>query len=212
MTTRIWLLAAAAGILVSLALFWLMQAMIAVENLRLPAAEPLKMIDFVRLKQQPRLPPPTRRQPPKPPEKEPPPPKLPLTTPRPNISPAPDIDLPPLDIPLPSERLSGSLTAGISVGPGSQPSGDVIPLAKFPPRYPVRAQMRRIEGWVKVEFTITEDGSVKDAKIVEAHPPGVFDSEALRAIRRWKFKPKEIDGRRVEQRAVQILEFKLQQR
>ena len=212
MNIRLWLTASATGLLVSLGLFWLMQLMISTENLKLPETEPIRMVDFVRLKPQPKLPPPTRREPPKPPEKEPPPPKIPLTTPRQVATQAPDIDLPPLDIPLNSERLTSSLTVGVTPGPGLQPSANLIPLVRVPPRYPVRAQMRKIEGWVKIEFTITEDGSVKDARVVEAHPKGVFEHAALQAIQRWKFKPKEIDGQKVPQRAVQVLEFKLRRR
>ncbi len=212
MIIRLWLAASATGLLVSLGLFWLMQWMISSENLKLPETEPARMVDFVRLKPQPNLPPPTRREPPKPPEKEPPPPKMPLATTQQVVTQTPDINIPPLDIPLHSERLGSAFTVGITAGSGIQPSTNLVPLVRVPPRYPVRAEMRKVEGWVKIEFTITEDGSVKDAKVVEAHPKGVFDRAALQAIRRWKFKPKEIDGQKVPQRAVQKLEFKLHRR
>jgi protein TonB len=88
-------------------------------------------------------------------------------------------------------------------------STNVIPLVRIPPRYPMRAARRKIEGWVKVEFTITETGAVKDALVVESQPGDIFNSSALDAIRKWKFKPKIIDGETFEQRAVQILQFKL---
>ena len=94
------------------------------------------------------------------------------------------------------------------IGQGSI-STNLIPLVRIPPRYPMRARMKRIEGWVKIEFLITGEGEVFDATIVESHPRGIFDREAIRAITRWKFKPKIIGGEAVQQRAVQVLQFKL---
>jgi len=95
----------------------------------------------------------------------------------------------------------GDASGGISTG--------VIPLERIPPKYPRRAAKRHIEGWVKVEFTITVDGNVKDAMVVKAQPPEVFDDAALQAISRWKFKGKMVNGVAVTQRAVQTLQFKL---
>jgi protein TonB len=88
-------------------------------------------------------------------------------------------------------------------------STGVIPLERIPPKYPARAANRHIEGWVKIEFTITTNGTVKDAVVVEAEPVEVFDDAALKAIEQWIFKEKIVDGVAVEQRAVQTLQFKL---
>jgi protein TonB len=88
-------------------------------------------------------------------------------------------------------------------------STNLIPLVRIPPRYPMRAASRKIEGWVKVEFTITTTGTVKGAKVVESQPNTIFDRAALKAIVRWKFKPKTIDGEAFEQRALQVLQFNL---
>lgn len=204
----LWLPATLLGLGATLALFWLMAWMTAGGNLELPETRATRLVEFVRLKPHPKPPPPTRRQPPKPPAKEPPPPKPVLTTPRPVATVSPNIEIPALDIPL-SQRLRGSLLAGIGAAPATAPSSQVIPLVRIPPRYPMRARMRRIEGWVKLEFTITPQGTVKDIRVVEAYPKGVFERAAVEAIARWKFKPLVIDGRPVEQRAVQLLEFKL---
>ncbi len=88
-------------------------------------------------------------------------------------------------------------------------STGVIPLERIPPKYPARAANRHIEGWVKIEFTITTSGTVKDAVVVEAEPAEVFDEAALKAIGQWLFKEKIVNGVAVEQRAVQTLQFKL---
>ena len=88
-------------------------------------------------------------------------------------------------------------------------STGVIPLQRIPPKYPSRAADRHIEGWVKIEFTITTDGSVEHAVVVEAEPAEIFDAAALKAINQWTFKEKIVNGTAVEQRAVQTLQFKL---
>jgi protein TonB len=75
--------------------------------------------------------------------------------------------------------------------------------------YPRRAAIAKIEGYVTVEFTITETGSVADPSVVDAKPPRVFDREAIRAILKWKFKPRIVDGQPVARRATQTLDFKL---
>lgn len=90
-------------------------------------------------------------------------------------------------------------------------STGVVPLERVPPKYPARAASRHIEGWVKIEFTITTDGTVENAVVVEAEPAEVFDDAALKAINQWKFKEKIVNGVAVEQRAVQTLQFKLTQ-
>ncbi|MGZ5050072.1 MAG: energy transducer TonB [Methylobacter sp.] len=95
------------------------------------------------------------------------------------------------------------------VSPEPKISSGIVPLERVPPKYPARAAERHIEGWVKVEFTIATDGTVKDAAVVEAEPADVFDEAALRAINQWIFKEKIVNGVPVEQRAVQTLQFKL---
>lgn len=89
---------------------------------------------------------------------------------------------------------------------------DVVPLVRIPPQYPPRAASRGIEGWVQVQFTITATGAVKDARVVDAEPEGVFDEAALGAIARWRYNPKVEDGVAVERVGVQtVIRFVLEQ-
>jgi protein TonB len=74
---------------------------------------------------------------------------------------------------------------------------NVIPIVRVEPVYPQRALDRGIEGWVEVEFTVTEVGGVSEPTILGSRPSGVFDRAALRAIERWKYEPKVVDGQPV---------------
>jgi protein TonB len=80
------------------------------------------------------------------------------------------------------------------------------------PDYPQRALSRGLEGWVRVQFTITPAGTVKDAIVVSAEPQDVFDDAALKAIARWRYNPKVENGAAVERVGVQTrIVFQLEQ-
>lgn len=147
-----------------------------------------------------------RPEPPPPPEQPPPPPKMQVDQPQEVVRNLPDIDVPDLDNPL----VGGE---GIFLGNfgtvDRTAEGDVIPVARFPPTYPRDAALQGIEGWVEVEFTITEAGTVKSPRVIAAEPRRIFNREALRAILKWKFKPRIVDGVAVERTATQIIDFSL---
>ena len=50
---------------------------------------------------------------------------------------------------------------------------------------------------------------MRDVVVIDADPPDVFDHEAIRAVSKWKFKPRIEDGRPVEARVEQLVDFRL---
>ena len=111
-----------------------------------------------------------------------------------------------------SDSGSGAATGPTSSGGAGGAPGledEVVALFKLSPKYPRKAARAGKEGWVKLEFTITRDGNVTDAAVVDARPRRLFDRAALRAIRKWRFKPKIKSGKPVARRATQVIEFKL---
>ncbi len=86
------------------------------------------------------------------------------------------------------------------------------PQFRVDPSYPAKASRDGIEGWVKLGFTVTASGAVTDISVIDANPSKVFNREARRALRKWKYKPRLIDGKPVEQpNMVVVLDFKLAQ-
>jgi TonB family protein len=77
------------------------------------------------------------------------------------------------------------------------------------PDYPARATLNRTEGWVELEFTVSENGEVKDITVSAANPPGVFDHAAIGALARWRYQPVIVDDKPVPQRARIRLRFTL---
>lgn len=199
------------GIAIALALFWAMQYMISNNQQSLIKTSDTRMVEFVRFKRDSKIQSKDRLVPEKPkPKERPAQPKIQTHTAQVSKTALPDMNMPNLDIPLQTSSFGGSVLTGLQVGVGTgKISTNVIPLVKIPPTYPMRAARRRIQGWVKVEFTITTEGTVKDAIVVASQPSSIFNSAALKAIKRWKFKPHIIAGEAYEQRAVQTLEFKL---
>ena len=143
---------------------------------------------------------------PPPPKEPPPPPKMQVAKMEQQVQQMPNLDMPDLDVPL----VGGE---GMFLGNFAQvdqtAEGDVIPVVVIRPMFPREALIGGIEGWVKVEFTITEVGTVKDPRVIDAEPSRLFNREAIRAILKWKFKPRVVDGVAVERRATQTIEFNL---
>lgn len=101
---------------------------------------------------------------------------------------------------------------GLYLGPpgGNMGDGEAIPMVIIQPRYPRKAAMEGIEGWVKFKFTISPDGTPLNVELVDAAPRRVFERDARRAIYKWKFKPKVVDGKAVEQHnMVYTMQFNL---
>lgn len=166
------------------------------------------MVDFVRLKHE--TAPPEIKERVEPPE--PPPEDLP----RPDV-PAPSAErvvINELSTPIPNIRVPLNITGGPYIGEMAMGSGlgefrEPVPLVRIPPLYPPLAQSRRLEGVVKVEFTVGEDGSVNQPVVVYSQPPGVFDRAVLSAIRHWKFESKVVAGSAVPWRTLQTVTFRM---
>ncbi|HID44474.1 MAG TPA: energy transducer TonB [Chromatiaceae bacterium] len=98
----------------------------------------------------------------------------------------------------------------VNIRPGFDQA--LVPLVRIEPRYPSRAAMEGIEGWVKVGFTINPDGTVSNVRVIDANPRRIFNRAATRAIKKWRFRPKKINGKAVTQQGIQTLNFKLEER
>ncbi|PWI34358.1 energy transducer TonB [Vibrio albus] len=88
----------------------------------------------------------------------------------------------------------------------------VMPLHRMEPRYPRRALSRKIEGYVVLSFSIDKTGVPTDIEIVESEPRRIFDREARRALKRWKYQPQMVNGSPVKRAGQKVrLEFRIQQ-
>ena len=76
--------------------------------------------------------------------------------------------------------------------------------------YPVEAKDKKVEGYVRVAYDVSVDGSVTNVRVVDSNPPGVFDEAAVAAVRGWRFHPAiGSDGKPVVKELVSRVNFKL---
>lgn len=100
-------------------------------------------------------------------------------------------------------------TARAAEPPAETPDDDLIPVVRVEPKFPREALLKGISGRVKVEGTVGPDGSVVEVHVIESIPPGLYDDSALKAIKRWKFKPKLVDGVAIARPFVQTITYNL---
>ena len=195
------------GVIVTLCLFFLMQALIDSGDQRFLSSSEGQMMEFIRIKDDESLSFKDRRKPvkPKPPKEPPPPPKLIVNKQvKPTLNKV-KMEIP--DIDLPTIAGGGPFLGNWQGNPLAE--GDVLPIVRIDPQWPREALVEGIEGYVVVEVTIATDGSVRGVVVVESVPKRLFDRNVIRAVLKWKFKPRIVNGVPVERKAMQTLEFKL---
>ena len=187
------------GVVVTFALLWLMQILIATGKKALVDEQSFVLGDFIRVKREEVV---NRDEddPEPPPEVEEQPPEQPEMT-------ADDMDTSQsLNIGGPDGRLDFDLAGG-RIGMGE---GDYLPIVKVAPIYPRRAQTRGLEGQCLVQFTVTTTGATKDAEVVEC-TSSLFAKASMNAVLKFKYKPRVEDGVAKEVPGVQhIITFKLE--
>ncbi len=193
---------------VSVGLFLLMASMIDAKDIEKAEGSDLSGVEFVRLKRELEVKVKEREIPkkPPPPDKPPPPPKLEMESPDQPQQDLPDLQIPNLD--LPSAGGTGPNMAGYAIGVDSKGNRGLIPKVQVPPMYPRQAAIEGIEGSVTFDLLVGKDGSVVEANVVE-FTNRLFVRPAQRAIFRWKFEPRLIEGEPVEQRDKWVMEFAL---
>ncbi len=115
-----------------------------------------------------------------------------------------DVEIPDKQISLDSGPSIGISRQDIDIGDGldlsptsiSSADGEQLPLVTIAPQYPTRAAQRGIEGWCLVSFSIDGLGNVIEDSIVvvDAEPPNLFDRASVRAVTRFKYQPRVVDG------------------
>jgi len=102
---------------------------------------------------------------------------------------------------LSAKALLPSLSAPVSQGV----SGGRL-LHRVPPVYPNQAKTLRLEGKVVLNAMVTEDGSVRDLKVVAGN--ATLAQAALEAVKQWRYQPYSLDGKPVKRETTITIDFK----
>lgn len=207
------------AVISTLVLFNLMVWMVGIDTGRSPDPESMARFDLLMAENQAEAKQRTRRLP-DPPEK----PKVAPAEKPAAVSPqahpveASIPDLPELAVDF---AVSGLAVSAPDIPPSSNPSAaqmtdvgqsqQVMPLHRMEPRYPRRALRRKIEGYVVLSFSIDKTGVPTDIEVIDSDPKRIFDREARRALKRWKYQPQMVNGAPVKRTGQKVrLEFRMQ--
>ncbi|WP_163932435.1 energy transducer TonB [Paraferrimonas sp. SM1919] len=84
------------------------------------------------------------------------------------------------------------------------------PVFRIEPQYPIKALSRGIEGYVDLYFDVDQLGQTHNIRVIAAKPKRVFDSAAIKALKKWRYQPQMIEGKPIAQSGLQVrLEFNL---
>jgi TonB family protein len=89
------------------------------------------------------------------------------------------------------------------------PSSQLTLLKSVQPVYPAKAQSAKIEGWVELNFRVTEKGLIEDVSVYAVSVPGIFDAAAIKAVSQWRFKPVLQDSKPIAVRCRVRIRFAL---
>jgi protein TonB len=181
----------AAGLCAALGLAWFMYVLIQSSEMQLAETDRARVLDFVRIKREE-----TAARKDRKPE-------------RPKASEVPDI--PPTDqssdsgpqlalnVSSPTDMDADlDLHGGMATG-----DGDYLPIVKVAPIFPRAALSRGLKGECMVRYTVTTAGTVKDVEVINDEcAQTVFRSPSVEAAKRFKYKPRMIDGVPVEVHGV----------
>jgi protein TonB len=182
-----------AGTVIALFTAWFMHYLIQSSDMSLSDAERVQMLDFVRLKREETV------------QRKDNKPKRPKLNETPEVPPMPKnnadasgqllaVSAMPTDASLDIGR------GGIGFGVGE---GDYLPIVKVAPIYPQRALAAGIFGECIVQYTVTTAGTVQDVEVIKDRCSSVmFYRSSIEAAKRFKYKPRVIDGVAVEVHGV----------
>jgi protein TonB len=189
------------GVVVTLSLLFVMHLLIVTGKQALTKPRERANLEFVRVKRNESLNVEDFT-----PEKPPKPPETPPETPPQDMDNV-DPDAPSINVAPPTVDTSTDIggPAGMNVA-----EGDYLPIVRVAPVYPARALSRGLEGYVDMSFTVTTTGTVKDP-IVMYSTSSLFERAAIRAVLKFKYKPRVVDGQPVEVPGVKTrISFKIE--
>lgn len=77
---------------------------------------------------------------------------------------------------------------------------EIVPIATRRPNIPKVAYDNQVNGWVLLAFTVANNGRVKNIRVMDAEPRGIFEANAVAAVKSWIYTPFKGEERHISQR------------
>ena len=196
------LLSLLGGLLVTIAIFLFMQSLIKTRQQQDIVLPLHSVVEILREEPPEPEPEPEEQEPEETPEE----PLMESLTVAPLTSqPAADLEIPALDLAMgeisiqaAGERWNGPVGSGsgpggavnLDGGGGEDAQGfiEVVPYDTRRPNIPEVAYQNKVNGWVLVTFRVTDQGTTRDVRVLDANPRGVFEEKVVAAVSDWKYK------------------------
>ncbi len=209
------LLALPLALVLTFALVWLMKGLVTSQSIADELEQPPARLVFVANDRvefsnpEPPAPEPEPEPEPEPiPEPEPEPEPLPQPEPPPEKAPIP-LTQPPVQKPIqqptkpkptrplrptpkPKQKAKPKAQKKRPAKARAQARFDNRPIYRPKPSYPRDARRKGQEGWVLVGFNVTRSGAVSNVRVISAQPRGVFERQALAAVKRWRYQKQPV--------------------
>jgi protein TonB len=184
------LLACGMSLVGALTVAYVMYFLISTSEMELAASERIQMLDFVRVKRSEAVERKSRK--PERPQLD----SAPEAPPTPAESSASDAGQQLAVTAPPVQSNPGIERTGLGAGSGD---GEYLPIVKVAPVYPRRALQKGLTGTCLVTYSVTTAGTVRDVSVVDGQcTDPVFERPSIEAARRFRYKPRVIDGSAVE--------------
>lgn len=83
------------------------------------------------------------------------------------------------------------------------------PLYRVNPKYPSAAARTGQNGWVKIKFTVDEQGFVKEPEVIDSKGHSGFKRESIDALKQWRYAPKFEGGSPISAESYVQIDFKI---
>ena len=79
-----------------------------------------------------------------------------------------------------------------------------MPIERSAPRYPAHELRRNEQGWVVLNYVVTDDGRVIEPVVEESSGSRSFEDAAMSAVESWRYEPARLNGKPVQQCKTQV--------
>lgn len=84
-----------------------------------------------------------------------------------------------------------------------------VPLFRQEPKYPVSAAKQWLQGYARLKFTITPEGTVSNVQVIETKGSNSFGEASKSVLAKWRYAPKFENGKAVPAEGMVQMDFRL---
>ena len=96
--------------------------------------------------------------------------------------------------------MAAATSGGDYIGEADTGVKEIVPSSTQRPNIPKLAYENKTSGWVLLAFTVKPSGTVSDIRVMDAYPRGLFEANAIQAVKSWLYEPFSGQARYISQK------------